>query len=256
MPAAAPGGAFVAFGGTNLMLATYQDTSQTWAPSNAVTGVTPIPNLIPAVVTTSSGDPLVLFTSSGDQSYAYTLRTAGTWSTAAAIPTSKPPPSAPPQPAIIAVRRTGSDAIVAAMFGSALGELDTAVYSGGTWTTTTNVVTDAAFTPERSFALAALPDGRVALAYVDGSNSHAGRLAFFDGSWGQFASVPGSGGVGEFPIAIARGANGEAIVEFVYIDGSGALQHIRLTDEASWTWTSPVAVAPGSFRAAYIAVGP
>jgi hypothetical protein len=87
------------------------------------------------------------------------------------------------------------------------------------------------------------------------------HLAFYSGStWGTFSSVPGTcDHFPRFPISIARGANGTAVLELAYLDGTGdsrTPQHIRLTGESPQTWSSPVKIATGGFDSVRIAVGP
>ncbi len=259
-PAAAPSGAFVAYGGQSLGLATYVEAMGMWSPASQATGAAGENNAVPAVVTTSTGDPMILVLSSTGGTYSYVLRTGGTWGTLSTITGSAGPGIAGGSaPAITAVRVAGSSTIVAAMAGANMGEIDTAVYSGGTWTTTKNVATNAPFSQGAPFSLAALPDGRVALAYLDATQ--AMHLAFYSGStWGTFSSVPGTcDHFPRFPISIARGANGTAVLELAYLDGTGdsrTPQHIRLTGESPQTWSSPVKIATGGFDSVRIAVGP
>jgi len=71
----------------------------------------------------------------------------------------------------------------------------------------------------------------------------------------------GSRGVSAVPnftyaISLARGAIG-AELDLAYLDVGNHLQHTRLTDEAGWTWSTPVAVdASTTYSAVWIAAGP
>lgn len=260
-PYAGGTGAFLAYQNGSVGFAQYDEATMAWSPANQATGASSDNSSLPAVVAMSTGAPMALFTGVNGlaQQYGYSIQSGTTWSSAAAITGSAAAIGISPRPEILAVQAAAGGPIVAAMNGAQPGEIDTAAYAGGAWTTTKNVVTDAATNQGRPFALTPLPDGRVALAYVD--TNQGMHLGFFHASsWGAFAAVPGTGDrFPRFPIAIARGANGGAVLELVYLDGTGdsrTPQHVRLTNEAQWTWTSPVPVATGGFDAAYLAVGP
>lgn len=262
MPTPGGAGAFIAFQNGTVSEAEFHDTGATWSPTAATTSAASDNNSLPAIATIASGDPLVLFPGQGatlSTHFAWSLRTAGTWSAAAAIPGSTKP-SFLPAPAITAVKRVGADQVVAVMNSTTSGEIDYAVFSGGTWSTAASVVTNAANGGQsRVFALAPLPDGRVALVYID--TAQVMHVAFFDGtSWGSFQIVPGTGSkYSRFPIAIARGANASAVLEVLYTDGvsdSRIPRHVRLTNESTWTWTSPLSVGSAATDSVYIAVGP
>jgi hypothetical protein len=108
-------------------------------------------------------------------------------------------------------------------------------------------------------SVAALPDGRIALAYATAAS--AVNVGFFDGTaWGAFSAVPSAAPMGTFaPVSIAAGSTG-AVVELAYIDQNYYLRHTRLTSESSdaaWTWTAPVVVdSTQSYGSVWIASSP
>jgi hypothetical protein len=114
-------------------------------------------------------------------------------------------------------------------------------------------------TPPRGtvLSIAALPDGRAALAYATAANGI--NVGFFDGTaWSAFRAVPGATfGAAQFgPVSVARGVDG-AVLELAFLDTDLHVRHTRLTDEASWTWSAPVMVGDASSHTrVWIATGP
>jgi hypothetical protein len=102
-------------------------------------------------------------------------------------------------------------------------------------------------------SLAALADGRLALAYMNATSAKI-DVGFFDGtSWSAFTPVPGIAPSQFFAPAIAGGIVGD-VLELVYIDANETLQHVRLTNEAAWTWSAPVAVdSANAYAEVYLA---
>ncbi len=259
-PVAGGTGALLVYQSFPVGFAQFDAPSATWSSGEA-TGASSDNDSVPGAVGTMSGSAVALFTGTGalGTTYGYAVRSSpGTWTAPASIPGSAYDSSLGSPPAIVSVRVPGTDTLVAAMNGSTSGTIDAAVYTAGTWSSAVHLVTDAATAAGRPFSLAALPGGRAALAYVDATS--ALRLGFYSGSWTSFQVVPGTGtGSALYPISIARGAFGQAVVEMVYLDGTGSSlgpKHVRLTSEAMWTWSAPFDVAAASFEAAYVAVGP
>jgi hypothetical protein len=160
------------------------------------------------------------------------------------------------------VRRPGTDQIVM-VFGSqtmsSMTTVSSMTFTGGAWTTPMPIAMDGwQSNPPRGsmFSLAALADGRVALAYP--TSSSAIKVGFFDGSsWSAFQTVPGAMIGGYFgPVSIARGVDTD-LLELVYVDATNHVQHMRLIDAASWAWSSPVMVGDTSVHTRVaLAAGP
>jgi hypothetical protein len=248
--------------------ARWQGGTTSWSPLAESTGTLDDGATFPVVVTTASGDPLVLFSDNPENHshrYAWTLRTGGVWSADAALPgASEPAPLSMVPAAIAAAGGVGSSSIVAVVRSGNGNEAQYATFSGGAWSSAATLVTDlsGAIGLQAPFALAGLPDGRVAMAYeaapCNSSGSCPVKVGFYDGtSWGTFAVVPAVG-IAEtaLPISLARGAFGSAVVELGYIDNSHHVNHVRLTNESKWIWTTPVLVDSSPQATVSIGVGP
>ncbi|MGD0530653.1 MAG: hypothetical protein ABSE49_36305, partial [Polyangiaceae bacterium] len=209
----------------------------------------------PAVAATAAGEPLVVIAQSANmQGYQWTLRSGVTWSTPAALPGISASADYQFDFPVLA-KRVGVDQIVGVfettvddMSGASLGA---SVFSGGAWGMPTTVATSARTGEPPS--LTALADGRVALAYTSATSAKI-DVGFFDGtSWSAFAAVPGIAPSPFFAPAIAGGIAGD-VLELVYIDANEALQHVRLTNEAAWTWSAPVLVdSANAYAEVYLA---
>jgi hypothetical protein len=243
-PVATVGGAAVPYqagtSGYALYVARYASSGGTWTTTNESTGASGDNITVPWLVETSTTELLL----AGNTSSQYTsvAKTGGAWGAAAAIPgTSTPSAITAGLPAIAGARRAGTDQVVAAWMQGATtsATLNTGVWSAGTWTVAPSALaTDVAGNQGRAFAIAALPDGRVALAYV--STSSALNLALYDGtSWGAFTAVPvAAASSPRVPVAIAAGIGGTAVVELAYLDANRHAQHTRLTSESPLTWSA------------------
>ncbi len=210
----------------------------------------------PSVSYIGDGDPFVVFLNSEALRYEWTRRTGGTWSAIAQVPVTLTA-STSQAAQIDIVRRTGVDEIVA-VFWTSDNTLAYSMFTSGAWSLPTMIATDSSATQQDTThtSLAALPDGRVALAYW--TNTGAIKVGFFDGDeWSDFTEVPDARAEAFSPVAIARGIGG-AVAEVLYSrapDGDQAfeLMHTRLIDEGAWTWTEPD-VVEGEQRWATIAV--
>src|SRR4029078_8975321 len=90
------------------------------------------------------------------------------------------------------VKRVGVDQVVG-VFTTEIGELRCSLFQPGGWSTPERIATDASnVTPQAHYTyLAALSDGRVALAYW--TRDFDIKLGFFDGShWSELKVVPGA----------------------------------------------------------------
>jgi hypothetical protein len=262
LPVAAGGGVMLVHqsgqGASTNYFARWQGGTTPWSPLAESTGTLGDNRTLPTVVVTAAGDPLVLFSDSSTQSYSWTLRTGGTWSASATIPGASEPNNLSPSAAIAVARGIGQAAIVAILRTGDGSSAQYATFSAGAWSTAASLVSDLDNAPATvPFALTALPDGRVAMAYV--TRAGAVKVGFFDGSaWGAFTAVPAvTAYTGALPLSLARGAYGSAVVELAYLDTALHVEHTRLTDESRWTWSTPV-VVDGSqqYVLVSIAVGP
>lgn len=230
----------------------------------------------PAVSYVGSGDPLVVYFAEGK--YASLHKVGSVWTKPSEVPITGEVVihdrgsnwSDGVQAEIDLARRVGVDEVVGVFATDPTG-LDCAVFSKGSWSSAVRIANDAAIgelnIPEylpsfsRHYSLAALPDGRVALAYwtvtaLGAAPSGNIKLGFFDGSsWSDFKVVPDAVALSYSPIAISRGAEG-AVLELLFSQNPAAdqpavgspclrpdqkeswcLKHMRLTDEADWSWT-------------------
>ncbi len=247
-----------------LLVDEFTASTSTWAMNES----TPSTNdnvTTPALALTLAGD-LLLLSADTSSEYTWSLRDGATWGTPTAIVGLTPPSSGGPfgpGPGIVATALVGVDQVVAVFVTSAgtgmASVLQSATFSAGAWSSPAAVAADVpAEAYVASMALAPLPDGRAALAYV--TSTGAVNVGFWSGAaWSTFQAVPAitASTETEVPaIAIARGATG-AQIELVCIDGNFHLQHARLVDEAAWTWTTPFAVdGTGTYGMVSIAVGP
>jgi hypothetical protein len=191
-------------------------------------------NSQPAVAATAAGLPLVVFAGAGTD-YVWTQRLGSGWSTPAPLAgITFFSATRPPVPTLVA--RTGADQVVGIFLTGteSTRALSAATFSAGSWSPGRALAMDlgnGGGDGRMSFA-AALPDGRVAVAYE--TTSAGVKVGFFDGAtWSAFAAVPGVT-VGFSRFAIARGTNG-AILELVFIDGNDTLRHARLLPVGGWT---------------------
>jgi hypothetical protein len=200
-----------------------------------------------AVAVTSSGDAVIAFGGRSTQ-YAWTKRTAaGAWSSSQVIAGVGVSSFFGQAPVPVLVKRANVDEIVGLFVTEATNKttLDATTFSGGAWSAPTPIATDllVSFGPERPMAAAALPDGRVAIAYLVGAPGlgKAIKVGFLSGAtWGPFDAVPGvSAAHGAIDLALAPGTDG-AMLEMVYVDSAYALRHTRLT--AGGTWTLPTTI--------------
>jgi hypothetical protein len=197
---------------------------------------------VPTVALTAAGDPLIV-TGTAAGTYTWSLRTGSTWSAPTAIAGVVPPTSGAvgPGPGVRAVARVGVDQIVAVFVaGAAAGSnYQAATFSAGAWSSLTPLSTHVDYNSlYAQFALAALPDGRVAFAHEDGSQNV--DVSFWNGTaWSAEKAIPSgyNAQTGYQGVAIAPGVGGAAL-EVVFIDRDQAVQHWRLLDEAKWTWST------------------
>jgi hypothetical protein len=247
-------------GASTEYFAEWNSSGSSFSPLSQSTGTVGDNETIPVVVTTASGDPLVLF-SNNTYTYSFTLRTGGVWSAVAALPSaSEPMMGAAAKPAIAAARGIGTTTIVAVVNSGSNGtNAQYATFSSGAWTTAKPLVSDllAGLRCQGPIALAGLPDGRVAMAYV--ATAGAIKVGFFDGqAFGAFTAVPMvTSNAVPVPLSLARGAYGSAVLELAYLDTSLHVEHTRLTSEAQWTWSTPIVVdATQGYNLVSLAVGP
>ena len=256
----AGGGAIVAHQiGTSaspIDLSQYDDASNAWSTLPDDVGIASDMRGLPGAVADASGNPIVIAAAGSGLTYVWSRRVGGVWSAPANM-LNAPLAFFGVNSMSEAVLRPGTSQLVAVMrAGSSNSELRYAVWNGTTWSAATTVATDAS--GFRAFSMAPLLDGRVALAYVD--NADHVRVGFFDGSaWSAFDSLtltPNLFPVNA-PMAIARGANGDAVLELAYASDMG-VWHTRLTRESPATWTTPVLVggSTAQFGGVWLAVGP
>jgi hypothetical protein len=260
--ATATGAALVFMAGTGsspLYAARYASATKTWTTTNESVVAQSDNQTVPWLVETSSKELALYATGAG--SYASVAGSGGTWGTQAVIPGATVPRSVVGAvPSIVGVRRAGTDQVVAAWItgsGPSSFSIITGVWSAGAWTVaSTALATDVASSQARPFAMTALPDGRVALAYL--SAASVVKFALYDGtSWGAVATVPGTVTSVRVPVAIAAGVGGSAIVELAYIDANRHPQHTRLTSEAPLTWSGNQAIdGAETYDAIDLASGP
>lgn len=262
-PAVTPTGAAVAYqsgSGTNtISILRYERATTTWTTASESTGALNDNVTLPALVPTSAGEVL-LFGGLGESAYGVVVKNGETWGTPTTIPGSTKS-SSDDRPKIVGVRRAGTDDVVAVWTeatSSATKVLRAGTLSGGTWHVGAEpLATDIAPALNSSVhVLAALPDGRVALAYLVAS-TFAMKLAFFDGTaWSAFATIPGtSTRFARGPIALAAGLGDSAIVEVVYVDASRNAQHTRLTGESPPTWSTATAVDTKEYDTIFLSSG-
>jgi hypothetical protein len=260
-PVATSTGAAVVYqngvGGYALYAARYAAASATWTTTTESLGAMSDNLTVPWLVETSTTE--LVLSGSTSNSYQSVSGTGGTWSSAIAIPGTTRPSSE--TPAIEGVRRAGTNDVIAAWTedGTPAPMLMTGVWSGGTWTVApTALATDLGPNEGgRPFTMTALPDGRVALAYVNSSS--ALELAFYDGAaWGAFAMVPVPvTTLPRVPAALAAGIGGTAVLELAYLDANRHAQHTRLTSEAPVTWSASTAIdATNAYDKIELASGP
>jgi hypothetical protein len=120
--------------------------------------------------------------------------------------------------------------------------LVTAIYAAGSWQSLGNLATNVANVSGfgRPASLAALSDGRVAIAFPDTSSKI--EVAYLSGgSWTTPAPVPGVTPVsnGVYPVSLAPGL-GTDVLELAYINASGALAVVSET--SAGTWSTPTVV--------------
>jgi hypothetical protein len=257
IPVPSPTGAAVAhldFEGSTepsqVMFAEFDPASSTWSTDGPSL---PIPSaMVPAVAITSGGDPVLLTALYGN--YSWSERSGTTWSTPAAIA------GAPPfllsdiyYYGVSVATQVGGDQILAVFLtGSGLDfSLESATFSSGTWSSP--VIFESGFQEydeSAPFSLAALPDGRIALAFAGSAGLEVG---FWNGtSWGVFQSV---GYDGVTSLSLAPGATG-AILDLAFVQGINTIVHARLTDEATWTWSETVVDSFELYSTVSLAEGP
>jgi hypothetical protein len=250
-----------ASGADPISLDTWDDGTSAW--TTETTGVNGDNQSFPTVATTAAGDPLVLFSqcSGSVPTYDWVARTAGTWGAAAVIPglmaATCGGATGGPSPAYVNAKRAGADQIVAVLRVSSGTTLQAVSFSAGAWSSATTVATDAVSDTFMGLAIAALPDGRVALAYE--TTARGVSVGFFDGStWSAFQAVPTAAlpNSVSVPLSVAHGGVG-AVLELAYVDASLHLQHTRLLTETPWVWSTPAPVdASQTYGLVSIAVGP
>jgi hypothetical protein len=261
-PYAVAGGALVAHETATttypLQFARYEDGAG-WTALGEPTGLSSSNAIPPAVVTDRSGVALVIIPPDSAEEYRWTRNAGGTWTAPADIPNTSPNDPFLSRPWATAVRRAGTDEIVAA-FHSGNTDLRVATFAGGVWSSAVTLASDvtksAGIGPASQFSMVALRDARVALAYVD--SAHNVRLAFFDGTaWSAFTTVPLPTTVaGLEPIALAPGSDASVALELAYIDSSKHVNHTRL-DVDGVTWSTPVTVTDElDFDVVYLAADP
>lgn len=202
---------------------------------------------LPAVAEGSTpGDALLIApTASG---YDWSYRTSGTWSAPATIAGLALPPNETSGhlPGASIVRANAAGDLLAGFAtsvpadGGPIEAIAVAKFSAGAWSAPTVLATDLNEAYYEAPRLAVLADGTIALAYFATSSV---KVGFYDGaSWSTFQVAPGVyPSLGFQPFDIARGASG-ALLELSFIDSNNNLFHVRLTDRASWTWTSVVTI--------------
>lgn len=258
-PAPATGGALLAYqalGSSRIELhyGRYDDAAAGWTVLDEPTGAHPGGlQFSLAIVADASGSALAVLELAGAATYGSTTNAGGAWGAVEDIPNAPVPPSA--MRGVAAVRRAGSDQLVAALRSGTENELRVAVRAGAAWSPATTLATDLRFAFP-CFALAALPDGRVALVYQ--STTGDTFSSFFDGAaWSPWALVPIEVVlVSAHPISIARGIDGEAVLELAYVDRTTRnVLHTRLSSSGEWSEPRAVGTAP-PYASVHIAVGP
>ena len=255
-PLPSPSGALLAFqyeGG--LVLGTFDDAASAWSSqqtdfdSYTQSGI----SCVPALVLDAQDDPVVLFSvnngNASSQEYMWAEESAGTWTQPAYVPGQESVFNA--TPAVVARKRVGADQVVAVFVNgsSANGPeytLGWSTFGAGVWSSPAELLASDAIgiASISQLSMAALPDGRVAFAYL--AEGNAVKVGFFDGmAWSAFTAAPVSPlttapVMDQTPqvLSLTAGAAG-AVLELAYIDASSSLAHTRLTDESTWTWTSP-----------------
>jgi len=242
-PASLPGKALVAGElGTEIRSGQFTVASG-WSTLAATGGVGRNSNP-PAVVARASGSAMVLF--AGSTTYQWTTNEGGNWlASPGSMPGSAMPNGRIVQPVAELARRAGTDQIVAIMRGGDQGAiLHWSLWSGAAWSNAVVLASNFITSAVSPFAVTSLRDGRIAIAYSgDGGVIRAG---FFNGAtWTELKTVPLTPGANRFarrPVAIARGVAPGVVLELVYIDDGRIVRHARLTDEATWKWSTPVMI--------------
>lgn len=249
-PTATAQGAYAAHSDVNNSI--FLDTwSGSWAsePTGWTLGYPP--PAVAAVASTLAGDPVVLASVCAigmgvQQGYMWSTRHAGVWSQPTSLPGGHPS-ACLDGPRVAAVGRMGVDQVVAVMRTSQASPpqapffLEAQIFAAGVWSAPTTIAND----PAPVVALAALPDGRVALAYQ--SSTGAIEVELFDGTtWSAPRAVPmatlaPTQSATQYTLSIAPGVAG-VVLEVAYADASWALRHVRLLDEAMWSWSTPASL--------------
>jgi hypothetical protein len=189
-----------------------------------------------AVAATSAAEPVVVV--SGMATYEWVKRTGTVWSAAKPI-LGLSYSGLFGAPVGVLVKRAGADQIFGFFVTSNNTALSTATFSAGTWSSPVVIATDTASDGglSRNVSAAALPDGRIAVAYVTSSRSV--RVGLYDGvAWDAFGTVPGVSTASGSPLAMAPGVSG-ATLELAFIGASNELRHVRMTGT---TWAPPALI--------------
>jgi hypothetical protein len=162
-----------------------------------------------------------------------------------------------------AIARPGTNEIVAAFETGARpvdAMITTRVYANGAWNDDARAwsASSVGFAGRTVASMAALPAGRVAIAVVGFTGQMS--VGIYDGSQWRDASPQGVVASTEAGAAasIARGIDGTAVLELVYIDhDTRALKHTRLVDEGAGRWSDPTTVeATQMWASVFIAAAP
>lgn len=249
-----------------IAIATYDPATAGWLAATEATSIVDERShaLVgpPALALGAAGTALLAFAridTGMNATFRFSVRSGGAWGTETPLPGATSTNVLALPRIVLTSRADGSEIVAVWNEGAAGSELRASSYANGVWSSPTSLATDAVSGGFRPFVAAHLPDDRIALAYLT-QTSGIGAIAigFFDGTaWSAFRRVPGATvAFASYPIAIGRGVEGAAL-EVAYIEATtNHLQHVRLTDEAPWSWTSPTTVDATSYDCVALASGP
>ncbi len=212
-------------------------------PAGAAQPCGPTPGVL-APLGTGASLVFVNGTCSGTVNHLYDSDLAsGSWQASTDV-ASNPSYGATQRPAVVAP--TSGPELVVVYIQQGTSQLWSASRTSGSWSTPAAIASAFSADP---VALAPLSGGGVLLAFR-GTDANLYTATYSAGSWSSpAAAFSASVSVVSTP-ALATGI-GAAAAEMAYVDGTGALQHTRLTGGA---WAAPVAVAAGVTGFAHVAI--
>ncbi|WP_394834472.1 hypothetical protein LVJ94_49050 [Pendulispora rubella] len=133
------------------------------------------------------------------------------------------------------------------------------LWSGAEWSNAAALANNLSRSGSSPFAVTSLRDGRIAIA--NGDDTGAIRAGFFNGTkWTELKTVPLAPAATLYAnrrVALARGVSAGVILELVYLADDRIVRHARLTNEASWTWSTPTMVKPsGTYDMVHLTASP